>query len=514
MRVRDVVVGLDAYLHVLRSGHVGDRRAVARRERVHLIPEHRAVGDVRDRGDHVREVADLIDDAHRRTIEALARVAVVGHDRADAGFDEEPIGQGRCIGGLIGADVVDVLRPILRLRRRRGAAAASAVAAHVLLVPEEIDLLPLRDLPRRAQRRAVPQPVGERLLAVVRVVDPRVRVAGILVVVHAGHEAVGPLIAAGQVEPEPVLHDRPTERGVHVPQLVQLSWFAQPGGHQLVVEVATLQRPICSVQEHRAAERVAASPRHDVDHRPAGFGFAEPASDVDRDFRDVLRVGDVERATAARSVHAETVHIESTFRVGATVAAHVQRGGAIDSAHVLCVADRQPRHQHDEVVIRTLARDGVNRLVIDDALLLDALHVDDRALADDSQRLFQRPDAHLDVDARGQRSRQLNRFALHGIETGERERDRVGAWIQRDDPVASGIVAHHGAALLDEHRARRLDGDTRQHGAGGVAHHAGDRCLDGALRVGVRTPEAERAQDTATRDSNRVMIFMLLLTEF
>ena len=122
--------------------------------------------------------------------------------------------------------------------------------------------------------------------------------------------------------------------------------------------------------------------------------------------------------------------------------AHVQRGGAIDSAHVLRVADRQPRHQHDEVVIRPLARDGVNRLVVDDALLLDALHVDDRAFAGDSQRLFQRSDAHLGVDGRGQRSGQLNRFASHGVETGKREGDRVAAGIQRDDPIASGIVAH------------------------------------------------------------------------
>ena len=493
--VRDVVVGLDAHLHVLRSGHVGQRRAVPRRERVHLIPEHRAVGEVRDRGNHVREVAALIDDAHRRAVEAFTRIAVVGHNRAEAGFDEEPIREGRRIGGLIGADVVDVLRPVLRLRRRRGAAAAGAVAAHVLLVPEEIELLARRDLPRRAQRRAVPQPVGERLLAIVRVVNPRVRVAGVLVVVHAGHITVGALITSGQVEPEPVLHDRPAERAVHVPQLLQLSRFAQPGGHQLVVEVAALQRSICSVQEHRAAERVAASPRHNVDHRPAGFGFAETASDVDRDFRDVLGVGDVERATTARSVHTKTIHVESTFGVGAAVTTHVQRGGAIDAAHVLRIADRQPRYQHDEVVVGPLAWDGVNGLVIDDALLLDALHIDDGAFAGDGQGLFQRSDAHLDVDGRGQRTGQFDRLALHDVETGQRESDRVSTWIQRDDPVASGLVTHRAAAFLDEHRARRLDGDTRQHGAGGVAHHAGNRCLDGALRVGARTPQAERAQN-------------------
>ena len=38
-----------------------------------------------------------------------------------------------------------------------------------------------------------------------------------------------------------------------------------------------------------------------------------------------------------------------------------------------------------------------------------------------------------------------------------------------------------------------FDGDARQHGAGTVAHDAGDGCLDGALREGVRAPDAKPA---------------------
>ena len=197
----DVVIGFEADLEVLRAGDVRERRAVAWRERAHLIPEHGSIRQVWNR-------TRLFDRADDGAVEPVAGVAVAGVDGAEAGFKEDLAGQRRRVRRLIRMDPVDVLRSVLRLGRCGRAPASPAVAAHVLFVPEQVELLARADLPRGPQRRAVPDAVADRLLAEVRIVREGIRVAGVLVDVHARHVALRALITAGQEEPELVLHDR------------------------------------------------------------------------------------------------------------------------------------------------------------------------------------------------------------------------------------------------------------------------------------------------------------------
>ena len=109
-------------------------------------------------------------------------------------------------------------------------------------------------------------------------------------------------------------------------------------------------------------------------------------------------------------------------------------------------------------------------------------------------RLFERADAHLDVDGCGQRPGEDDPLAPDGVEPLEREGERVGARRQADDPVSSGAVADRGAALLDQDRAGGFDGDARQHGAGWIPDHAGDRGLNGPLAADVARDGHRRGQ--------------------
>jgi hypothetical protein len=67
----------------------------------------------------------------------------------------------------------------------------------------------------------------------------------------------------------------------------------------------------------------------------------------------------------------------------------------------------------------------VDQVAVDDALLVGALHIDNRRLAADRNSFLQRANTKLRVDRRGERSGQLNAFPFHRAEPAERERDRV-----------------------------------------------------------------------------------------
>ena len=195
------------------------------------------------------------------------------------------------------------------------------------------------------------------------------------------------MIAAGQKEPELVLHDRSADGAVGLPQLLQLARFTQSRRDQPGVEVAALHRAVGAAGEPRAADLVATGLGHHVDHRPAGLGLTQPASDVDRHFGGIRRVGHIERPAAARPVDAQAIDVETAFGRRAAVTAHVQRRRAVDPADVL--ARRvEAGHEHDQVVIVARARYGTEGVAADHPLLLGALHVDDRALALDRHGLF------------------------------------------------------------------------------------------------------------------------------
>ena len=118
-----------------------------------------------------------------------------------------------------------------------------------------------------------------------------------------------------------------------------------------------------------------------------------------------------------------------------------------------------------------------DHLLIEDALLRRALHVDDRTLTGDGDRLFERAHAQVDVDRRDERTCQLDAFAADGRESAQAEHHGIGAWPQIDDAVLTAAIGDDRTNLLNQGGARRLHRDSRQHSAGGVPDHAGNRRL-------------------------------------
>ena len=110
----------------------------------------------------------------------------------------------------------------------------------------------------------------------------------------------------------------------------------------------------------------------------------------------------------------------------------------------------------------------------------DALHVDDRRLAGDGDRLLERADLQLGVDRRGERAGQLDAFAPNGLKPGQRERRpcRCPAADRRCGTGRDSSVT--AVRTFSISRAGRFDGHAGQHGARRILDDAGNR------RLGVR----------------------------
>ena len=108
------------------------------------------------------------------------------------------------------------------------------------------------------------------------------------------------------------------------------------------------------------------------------------------------------------------------------------------------------------------------------------LYVDDGRCARDRDGFLDGADAQLAVDRRGEVRRQLDPVALHRRKSRKREGDAVRAGTQVENLVLALRVGGRRTRLLDQHGARRFDGDAGQHGARRVFHHS----RDGALCVG------------------------------
>jgi hypothetical protein len=94
-----------------------------------------------------------------------------------------------------------------------------------------------------------------------------------------------------------------------------------------------------------------------------------------------------------------------------------------------------------------------------------------------AHRLRHRAHSQIRVDGRGERAAQLDAFAPHRAEAGQRERHRVGAGPQVDDLVLPGAIGDDRSRLLDQRGTGRVNGHARQHGAGRIADAAGNRPL-------------------------------------
>jgi hypothetical protein len=128
-------------------------------------------------------------------------------------------------------------------------------------------------------------------------------------------------------------------------------------------------------------------------------------------------------------------------------------------------------------------------------LTLGAGHVHHRRLARHRDGLGERAHPQVRVDGGGEGAGQLDAVALDAAEPLQRERQRIHARAEIDDPILAGAVGDGGPDLLDQRGARGFDGDARQHGAGRVFHRAGDgglRASDGGERGEQDDGEQER----------------------
>jgi hypothetical protein len=120
-------------------------------------------------------------------------------------------------------------------------------------------------------------------------------------------------------------------------------------------------------------------------------------------------------------------------------------------------AARHAGNQRRHVVGGTARRNVVDDFAVDDALPFRVLYVDDRRLAGDGDRFFERADAHLGVNLGGERACQHDAFALHRVEAAEREGHGVGAGHEIDDLKLAATVADRRADLFDQGGTCRLD---------------------------------------------------------
>ena len=231
-----------------------------------------------------------------------------------------------------------------------------------------------------------------------------------------------------------------------------------PACLQLLGEVAGLHAAAEAGEEDVRPEGVAAGARHDVDRRPADFGFTESARRRDRNLLRVLDVLPVARDAAAvqRRAGIQAIDLRAAFVAAAAAATEHDHPRAQLHVRYAAAALHHRRDQHHETGIALGGRQRLHELAVQRALPSRALHVDDRALAGHRDRLLERADAQVGVDRRVEVGGQLQPFALEGAEPGQREGHGVRAGPQVDDAVQAVAVGDGGADFFDQRRRWRL----------------------------------------------------------
>ena len=305
-----------------------------------------------------------------------------------------------------------------------------------------------------------------------------------------------PLIAKVQEVPESILLDRAAKAEGVVPQLQQTARRAESRGLQLRCVVGADHAFADPGEEQRPTQRVSARLRDDAERRPGHFGVAEAGGHREGDF---LRVGDVRvvaghAAAISRRADAKAVHLQASFvaiaPTGGAEDDHAGRGLHVGRRRALCL---NRRHEQHDAAIPARGGYSAEYLAGDGGLPAHALHVNHRRLAGHRNRFLHGADAKVCADRRGHQTGQLDALALDSRKAGQRERHRIRARPQIDDLVAAVPVGDRGTNLLDEHVARRFDGDAGQHRTGGVTHEPGN----GGLRPRCRGHQREDHEGNA-----------------
>ena len=260
-RVRSHLVeplAVEADLEIVGAGDVGHRSDPADQPAAIHAEVARAVGQARDE-------AALFVDLHQSPTLGRRRFAVKTVRIADAHVHQELVRQGRRPVELLHAPVSPQSRDVAGRRRlggNRRTVGADGVAplALALLVPEDGELVALRNLPREAHRGVpIPIVIGGPAI-VVRIVGPGVRVAGVLVGPHVGDVGHVGLVSCGREVPQPVPLDRAAHTQIELRRVDQLVGRPQhAGGHQILGVVARHARR--SHRPRRTSHRRCCRPR-------------------------------------------------------------------------------------------------------------------------------------------------------------------------------------------------------------------------------------------------------------
>jgi hypothetical protein len=119
-------------------------------------------------------------------------------------------------------------------------------------------------------------------------------------------------------------------------------------------------------------------------------------------------------------------------------------------------------------------RESIERLAVQHTALAGLLHVHQRRLAGHGYGLLDRAYCHLRVNGHGRVGLHVHALPSDRAKARQRKRHGVHPGPKLDDRVTALAVGYGASHLFDEHRARRLNGHTRKHGPGRVAHDASD----------------------------------------
>src|SRR5206468_3758253 len=153
---------------------------------------------------------------------------------------------------------------------------------------------------------------------------------------------------------------------------------------------------------------------------------AQPARRAEHHY---LRDGDVYptpplAAATARPADVQAVAIRARIIPAAAVDLPGRAAAAVDAAGIPAAA--HPRDESLNAAARSRRGNRRENVLTHGLLGADALHVDDRRLARDRNRLFERADLQVGIDRRHEGAADLDPFALDGAEAGQGKRHRIG----------------------------------------------------------------------------------------
>src|SRR5437870_3903336 len=144
------------------------------------------------------------------------------------------------------------------------------------------------------------------------------------------------------------------------------------------------------------------------------------------------------------SVKREGIELSGTFV--ATVNADLRIGSLQET---ITVTGETPIVDVQSAKVQTTIRKDI---LADRGLHFRALDVDDWRLAGDGDGFLERADSQIGVDRRDERAAQLDAFALHRTEAGQRERHGIDARTEIDDSILTCVVADDRANFFNQHR--------------------------------------------------------------